>query len=254
MEMQLLQEMAGQVVLEFRLLSLDQTSTGVGAINPGPGQGQWFAGGGGGTSGPGNGSRSPGGVGGGGAGGVSPPSPNGVGLSGTQSTGGGGGGASGPNDATRYSGGGGSGIVVVRYQIGTVSSAKATGGAISFYNGKTIHTFTTSGSLVNTSEVTDAEFVLVGGGGGGGYPQGGGGGAGGMVVHTGPFTIPGPATNAVVVGGGGAGLVLYTSKSWNNNNSYIPRHSSYLFCIPWWWIWSCTNRVRTRWIRCWWIT
>ena len=27
-----------------------------------------------------------------------------------------------------------------------------------------------------------------------------------MVVHTGPFTIPGPATNAVVVGGGGSGL------------------------------------------------
>ena len=27
-----------------------------------------------------------------------------------------------------------------------------------------------------------------------------------MVVHEGPFTIPGPATNAVVVGGGGSGL------------------------------------------------
>ena len=104
-------------------------------------------------------------------------------------------------------GDGGSGLVVVRYQIAQLTAqAKATGGAISFYNGKTIHTFTSSGSFVNTAQITDAEFVLVGGGGAGGYPQGGGGGAGGMVVHTGPFTIPGPATNQVVVGGGGGGL------------------------------------------------
>ena len=41
--------------------------------------------------------------------------------------------------------GGGSGIVVVRYQIASTSSAKATGGAVSFYGGKTIHTFTSSG-------------------------------------------------------------------------------------------------------------
>ena len=33
------------------------------------------------------------------------------------------------------------GIVVVRYQIATTNTAKATGGNISFYNGKTIHTF-----------------------------------------------------------------------------------------------------------------
>ena len=121
-------------------------------------------------------------------------------------TGGGGGGGANPNTA-EVGGTGGSGMVIVRYKIGTLeATAKATGGAISFYNGKTIHTFVTSGSFDNSAQITDAEFVLVGGGGGGGYPQGGGGGAGGMVVHTGPFTIPGPATNAVVVGGGGAGL------------------------------------------------
>jgi hypothetical protein len=35
------------------------------------------------------------------------------------------------------------GIVVVRYQIGQLTAtAKATGGAISYYGGKTIHTFT----------------------------------------------------------------------------------------------------------------
>ena len=40
-------------------------------------------------------------------------------------------------------------LLVVRYQIGTATdtSAKATGGAISFYGGKTIHTFTSSGTL-----------------------------------------------------------------------------------------------------------
>ena len=122
-------------------------------------------------------------------------------------TGGGGGGGANPITA-EVGGTGGSGMVIVRYKIGTLeATAKATGGAISFYNGKTIHTFLTSGSFDNSAQITDAEFVLVGGGGGGGYPQGGGGGAGGMVVHTGPFTIPGPATNAVVVGGGGAGLI-----------------------------------------------
>ena len=40
-------------------------------------------------------------------------------------------------------GNGGSGFVVIRYKIGSVSnSAKASGGAISFYGGKTIHAFT----------------------------------------------------------------------------------------------------------------
>ena len=42
---------------------------------------------------------------------------------------------------------GGSGIVIVRYQIASevTDIAKATGGAISFYGGKTIHTFINSG-------------------------------------------------------------------------------------------------------------
>ena len=37
--------------------------------------------------------------------------------------------------------------IVVRYKIGSVGTAKATGGAISFYNGKTIHTFVQSGTF-----------------------------------------------------------------------------------------------------------
>ena len=44
----------------------------------------------------------------------------------------------------RIGGAGGSGIVVVRYQIQATQSgtAKATGGSISYFGGKTIHTFT----------------------------------------------------------------------------------------------------------------
>ena len=50
-------------------------------------------------------------------------------TSGTLSTGGGGGGCG----EGRPGGNGGSGIVVVRYQIGSVTSAKATGGSITSY-------------------------------------------------------------------------------------------------------------------------
>ena len=201
------------------LIAGPPTTQGIGG--PGPSSAyQYFAGGGGGGKGGNsanfnrgiggawNGSSlAPGPLSGGGDGGTTPNDP---GDAGTANTGGGGGGA-GANPSSQSpntnGGNGGSGIVIVRYQIGEITAnAKATGGAISFYGGKTIHTFTNSGSFDNPAQITDAEFVLVGGGGGGGYPQGGGGGAGGMVVHTGPFTIPGPATNAVVVGGGGAGL------------------------------------------------
>jgi hypothetical protein len=46
-------------------------------------------------------------------------------------------------------GAGGSGIVVVRYQIASLTAtAKATGGLISFFGGKTIHTFMSSGDFV----------------------------------------------------------------------------------------------------------
>ena len=47
---------------------------------------------------------------------------------------------------------GGSGLVVLRYQIASLgASLKATGGNVSFYNGKTIHAFTSSGVFANTS-------------------------------------------------------------------------------------------------------
>jgi hypothetical protein len=199
---------AGGIGVQVAIAGPAADTTGVGAVNPGPGQGQWFAGGGGGTSGPNNGSRSPGGVGGGGAGGVSPPSPLGVGIDAIANTGGGGGGASGPNDASRYSGGGGSGVVIVRYKISDTSTARATGGAISFYGGKTIHTFTTSGTFATTSDwsPTNVEYVVVGGGGAGACADvGGAGGAGGYITNTNHPIGSHPVSVSVVVGGGGGG-------------------------------------------------
>jgi len=177
----------------------------VGAPGPGGGTG-WFAGGGGGNAGgtrssygpaPGGGPGGP--FAGGGSGGLSPtPKPGGHGE---YSTGGGGGGS---YDAS--GGNGGSGIVVVRYQIGQLTAAqKATGGSISYYNGKTIHTFTSSGDFTVTTGPLNVEYVVVAGGGGGGIDFGGAGGAGGYRKNNAfDFTVnPGP--NPVTIGAGGLG-------------------------------------------------
>ena len=175
---------------------------GVGALNPGPGQGQWFAGGGGGGSYPAPQAEGAGGVGGGGAG--SRGSVNG-GL-GASSTGGGGGGA-----GTDANGGfGGSGIVVLRYLIGAPQSgtAKATGGAISYYNGKTIHTFTSSGTFETKSNwsPTNVEYLVIGGGAGGsGWDIGGGGGAGAFLSNTNHPIGTHPVSVNIQVGAGGRG-------------------------------------------------
>ena len=133
-----------------------------------------------------------GGEGGGGAGGKGP---SGAGR-GTMSTGGGGGGNQGRS--------GGSGIVVIRYKIASLETAKATGGVISFYNGKTIHVFTSSGTFTAPSPLNPsplaATYVVVAGGGAGAGP-GGGGGAGQYI--TGPSTITAGGSVTVQVGAGG---------------------------------------------------
>ena len=161
---------------------------------------------------------------GGGGGGVHPPSPGTSGGSGgtggggagsdntedgnnaTYSTGGGGGGGS----NGRVGGNGASGIVVVRYQIGTIQAAKATGGYVSFYNGKTIHTFFSSGSFVTPGTFNETcEYVAIGGGGSGGGRnfRGGGGGAGAYHHNSVPIdnTGPGnPVSTTITIGGGGS--------------------------------------------------
>ena len=120
------------------------------------------------------------------------------------STGGGGGGnpvgASTPNS-------GGSGIAVIRYQIATISTAKATGGAVSFAGGKTIHTFVNSGTFTVTSGPISADYLVIGGGGGGGTFDAGGGGAGALKYATGQTIADGPYS--VTVGGGGSTGQLY---------------------------------------------
>ena len=191
------------------------TFTGAGALNPGSGQYQWFAGGGGGG---GYAGAPQGGVGGGGNAGT--PSST-VGKRGQFATGGGGGASDAPQP--NHGGSGGSGIVIIRYLIGTAQTgtAKATGGAVSFYNGKTIHTFTGAGTFTTPATFQEnCEYVVIAGGGSGGGVFGGGG-AGGYRQGTTPI---GPnASMPVVVGGGGANAKVpsgygYNGRPGNNSN------------------------------------
>lgn len=193
----------------IQVLIAGPTNTGIGSTGA-LSTYAYFAGGGG-----GGGPASPlipyGGPGGGGDG-ATPTSRGGAGHPGTG--GGGGGGQIGYGGAN-----GGSGIVVVRYKIADVTaSAKATGGFISFYNNKTIHTFLASGTFtVTDSTLTSIETVIVAGGGGGGatkssgsYTGAGGGGAGGVYVAD-AMTVSstgGPQSDGaypLTVGAGGQG-------------------------------------------------
>ena len=193
------------------------TTSGVGALNPGPGEYQWFSGGGGGASSAYGGSNGTGGAGGGGSGGVS-------GTSGIYSTGAGGGGGSGGDG-----GSGGSGIVVVRYQIASLTAAaKATGGAISFYSGKTIHTFLGSGTFTMPGSYpsTPAQVLVVAGGGSGGARHGGGGGGGGLVHLPLANGTLANGTYNVVVGGGGAATRGTAGGIQGSNSSFGPPSSA----------------------------
>ena len=190
---------AGGAGLQFAIAG-PPTSTVIGDYDPTPGEGQYFAGGGG-----GGGSASTGGIGGGGN---STPTANALNR-GQENTGGGGAGRTAPGNTSLTSGG--SGIVVVRYQIAELTAtAKATGGAISFYGGKTIHTFTSSGTFATTSDWSAAsvEYIIVAGGGGGGRggnaEGSGGGGAGGFRTGTTPIGAH-PVSTSIQVGAGGIG-------------------------------------------------
>lgn len=193
------------------------TFAGVGVSNPSLGQYQWFAGGGGGGHAFGSYPEN-GGVGGGGQGGIPGPVANPFdSMQGKATTGGGGGGGTrGPSSSYFISGGnGGSGVAVVRYAIPTATAtAKATGGVINYYNGKTIHTFLSSDTFTVPAPLNPTplsiEYVIVAGGGagGGGHENpnlvgNGGGGAGGYA--TGITTVTAGSTLTVTVGSGGAG-------------------------------------------------
>jgi hypothetical protein len=78
----------------------------------------------------------------------------------------------------------------------------ATGGTITQAGGRTIHTFTTSGTFDLLVSVGLVEVMGIGGGGGGGGLSGGGGGAGNLVVVESTLAVD---DYTITVGGGGAG-------------------------------------------------
>jgi hypothetical protein len=76
----------------------------------------------------------------------------------------------------------------------------ATGGTITFSGGKTIHTFTSSGTFTVNFGDTLVEYLVVAGGGGAGE---GGGGAGGFRTGSGFPVSSAPGSYTVTVGAGG---------------------------------------------------
>jgi hypothetical protein len=125
------------------------------------------------------------------------------GAAGTANLGNGGGGAAGFSSGTPPSGGrGGSGVVIISYP----GAQQFGGGVISTAGGNTIHTFSTSGSLVPLTAL-NSNYLIVAGGGGGGGGMGGGGGAGGLLSGS-NVTIDSSSTYVITVGAGGAAAAL----------------------------------------------
>jgi hypothetical protein len=83
----------------------------------------------------------------------------------------------------------------------------ATGGTKTFADGKTIHTFTSSGTFTVNFGDTLVEYLVVAGGAGGANNHGGGGGAGGFRTGSGFPVSSAPGSYTVTVGSGGAGGV-----------------------------------------------
>ena len=73
--------------------------------------------------------------------------------------------------------------------------------SISFYGGKTIHTFLNSGTFIAPGSFNETIQYVVIGGAGGNYDGGGGGGAGAWLEGTTP--ISSPQTITVTIGAGG---------------------------------------------------
>jgi hypothetical protein len=104
----------------------------------------------------------------------------------------------------------------------------ATGGTITTAAGKTIHTFTSSGTFeVASGGAGDVEYLVVAGGGAGGRDVGGGGGAGGFRTNVSghPLASPSPfpvssGSYVVTVGAGGVATPgIPTPAATNGGNS-----------------------------------
>jgi hypothetical protein len=123
------------------------------------------------------------------------------------------------------------GSTISLYGIGGVgggyAAPKATGGAITYADGYTIHTFAASGTFTPTTNLTDVDYLVVAGGGGGGWIAAGGGGAGGLrstLDNTGgggslesKLSLTSGTAYTVTVGAGGA--TVSSSNGANGSNS-----------------------------------
>jgi hypothetical protein len=132
------------------------------------------------------------------------------GLNGT----GGGGGAQGNDTNGNPSGSGGSGIVIIRYLLGTVPTNNFLTSepiVISPVMSETIRTFTHSGGTetqtsytITVGQNTICDILMIGGGGGGGKDRAGGGGAGALILSIGNILSAGTYTIRVGKGSLGA--------------------------------------------------
>ena len=102
-------------------------------------------------------------------------------------------------------------------RVNAEDNGTASGGTKTTDGNDTIHTFTSSGSLVVTGSITGASYLLIGGGGGGGGDNSGGGGAGLLRYATG-VTLP-EATHPVTIGTGGAGSPATNTAASDGNSS-----------------------------------
>ena len=95
------------------------------------------------------------------------------------------------------------------------STAKATGGTITYGVEHTYHVFTAGGTFT-PSEALTADVLVVAGGGAGGGDQGGGGGAGGVCFQTGRSLASGTGYT-ITVGSGGTAVGTTTGNSGINS-------------------------------------
>jgi len=95
----------------------------------------------------------------------------------------------------------------------------ATGGTITYSGGRTIHTFTSSGTFTVTSAPSGAtvEALVIAGGGGGGMYAGGGGGAGGALYDA-AKSISATAYT-ITIGSGGSPSPNNSTAGTSGNNS-----------------------------------
>jgi hypothetical protein len=98
--------------------------------------------------------------------------------------------------------------------------SKATGGTVTTSGGYTYHTFTATGNLVPTTNITGAEVLIVAGGGGAGGAAwaSGGGGAGGLVYASSVSLTSGIKYPAIVGAGGLGGNGTQSGKNGYNSS------------------------------------